>query len=156
MARRHYSDRERAAALAIYDSTADQAHRLRDAARQAGVPVSTLRGWIQDRDAAAPADVRTQEKEALADVYDRVAFRAASLQDRVMAWLEEQPPEVVARFLTELNRTGGTATDKSQLLRGNPTARVETRDAPEVERRAARILTLMAPQDAADGKRKRE
>lgn len=152
MARRHYSDADRAAALAVYDSTADQVHRLRDAARQFGVPVTTLRGWIQDRDAAAPAEVRTQEKETLASVYERVAFRAASLQDRVMAWLEIQPPEVVAKYLSDLNRSGGTATDKAELLRGRPTQRVESRDTTEMDQRTARVLKLMYPTN--DGKRK--
>lgn len=152
MARRHYSDADRAAALAVYDSTADQVHRLRDAARQFGCPATTLRRWLDDRDKAAPADLRTQEKETLASVYDRVAWRAASLQDRVMEWLEGQPAEVVAKFLSELNRTGGTATDKAELLRGRPTQRVENRDTTEMDRRAARVLTLMYPPD--NGKHK--
>lgn len=152
MARRHYSDADRAAALAVYDSTADQVHRLRDAARQFGCPATTLRRWLDDRDKAAPADLRTQEKETLASVYDRVAFRAASLQDRVMEWLEGQPAEVVAKFLPDLNRTGGTATDKAELLRGRPTQRVENRDTTELDQRTARVLKLMYP--ANDGKRK--
>lgn len=88
----------------------------------------------------------------MASVYDRVAWRAASLQDRVMVWLEKQPPEVVAKYLSELNRLGGTATDKAELLRGRPTQRVENRDTTEMDRRAARVLTLMYPPD--NGKHK--
>lgn len=53
MARRHYSDADRAAALAVYDSTADQVHRLRDAAGKAGVPKATLRRWLAEREKTA-------------------------------------------------------------------------------------------------------
>lgn len=56
MARRHYSDADRAAALAVYDSTADQVHRLRDAARRVGVPITTLRRWLDDRGDAPTAE----------------------------------------------------------------------------------------------------
>lgn len=154
MAKRHYSDRERAAALAIYDSTADQAHRLRDAARQAGVPKSTLEGWTKARDSAAPPEVRTEEKEALADVFRRVARKAVMLQGVALEWIEEQGGEAAAKHLSDLNRVGGTAVDKAQLLEGNATERLEVddrRDPAAVAGRVAEILDLAKHRKARRG-----
>lgn len=142
MARRHYSDADRAAALAVYDSTADQVHRLRDAARQFGCPESTLRSWLADRGRAAPAEVRAQKIESLADVFERVAYRAAGLQDVAMAWIEERGGEVAAKHLSDLNRVGGTAVDKTQLLRGQATSRVEVDDKRDPEQVAGRVAEI--------------
>lgn len=156
MARRHYSDRERAAALAVYDANAGNLTRT---AREAGVPASTLERWVKGRDMAAPPDLRSQKRADLADVFGDIVYRALGLAGDALAHLEAMPDaergKAALERLADLNRLAGTGVDKRQLLRGEPTSRVETRDAPEVERRAARILTMMAPESGAGGKRKR-
>lgn len=125
MARRHYSDADRAAALAVYDSTADQVHRLRDAAGKAGVPKSTLEGWVAARDRAAPPEVRTEKIEDLADMMEDLARRCVGLERVALQHLEELPDdkrgEAALANLPALNRVGGTAIDKVQLLRNMPT-----------------------------------
>lgn len=80
MAKRHYSDRDRAAALAILDANAGN---YSAAARAAGVPRQSLQAWDKERATAAPPDVRQEEKVSLASLYDgeiRAALDAAGIK----------------------------------------------------------------------------
>lgn len=61
--RRHYSDEARAAALAVLDANGGNLTR---AAKDAGVPMSTLKHWRDDRDRAAPSEVRAALRDDLA------------------------------------------------------------------------------------------
>lgn len=123
MARRHYSDADRAAALAVYDANAGNLTRT---AREAGVPASTLERWVKGRDMAAPPDLRTQKAETLADALEDLAwqmigaarFTLAEFKGVTIPW-----PELVKMF------TGlGIVIDKLQVLRGKPTDIQEVRD----------------------------
>lgn len=140
MARRHYSDADRATALAVYDSTEGSDHRLRRAARDAGVPFTTLRRWVEGRENAAPAELRTEKQEALADAFERVARRALAYAETIMDGVEPD-----GRLLQPSITGAAIATDKAQLLRGEATSRVETSDTDAVDRRAAGILRMVKP-----------
>lgn len=118
MARRHYSDEARAAALAVLDANGGNLTR---AAREAGVPLSTLKHWQSDRDRAAPAELRSQKKVEAAEVYESIRDKASSLIDRALDLI---PPETLAgdaRMLTAVSTVGGTADDKATRTRGEPT-----------------------------------
>lgn len=144
MARRHYSDADRAAALAVLVSNGGS---LAQTSRATGVPFSTLKGWAAAPDRAAPADVRDEKKVSLADILKDVAIASLGLQRDALAYLEAMPQaergKAALDRLGDLNRVSGTAIDKHQLVSGEPTERVETRDTTETERRAARILKLV-------------
>lgn len=156
MAQRHYSDEDRAAALAVLASNGGNMTR---SAREAGVPEATLRRWAAAPERAAPAALQGQKRADLADVFGDIVHRSLGLAGDALAYLEAMPDaergKAALERLADLNRLAGTGVDKRQLLRGEPTSRVETRDAPEVEQRAARILTMMTPESGADAKRKR-
>lgn len=112
MARRHYSDEERAAALAILDA---RGGRLAEAAKAARVPRQTLQRWIESIDRAAPPQLRLDKRAELAALFEaeaKAALVAASdCRDD-------------ARY-RELMTGAGIATDKWQLLTGGATARIE-------------------------------
>lgn len=59
-----------------------------------------------------------------------------------MGWIEEQGGEVAAKHLSDLNRVGGTAVDKTQLLRGQATSRVEVDDKRDPEQVAGRVAEI--------------
>lgn len=149
MARRHYSDADRAAALAVL---AANGGNLTRAAREIGMPVPTLRSWVDAPDRAAPAELRAQKKADLADVLLDIAMRSLGLMGDGLAHLEALPVAERGRAaldrFPDLNRAAGTAIDKRQLVSGEPTQRVETRDTTEVERRTARILKLVDDADS--------
>lgn len=126
MARRHYSDRDRAAALAIYDSMEGAEHRASAAAAEAGVPRQTLQRWLSARDNAAPPDLRQETKEELADVFERVARKALAYVERFYDVATDAGPD--GKYLQPSMTGAGIATDKAQLLRGKPTDRLAIED----------------------------
>ena len=68
MARRQYTDAERAAALAALDANADNVRRT---ARETGIPHGTLRRWARGEGVTrAGAQLRTQKGADLADLYE--------------------------------------------------------------------------------------
>lgn len=117
MARRNYTDEERAAglaALALYGGDASKA------AREVGVPRNTLLRWRDN----APEVVRQigQDKaEELTARLDRIADRAAQLQTRALEVLESGADDLLLDNWAHVNRAMGTAIDKARLLRGEPT-----------------------------------
>src|SRR4051812_11842827 len=70
MARRRYSDEERAATLA---ALAANDGNLTRTAQQAGVPITTLLRWRDNPDSAAPSDLRNEKKDGLAALFNKVA-----------------------------------------------------------------------------------
>lgn len=112
MARRHYSDADRAMALAVLDSCEGKTSL---AAAQLKIPESTLRRWIEDRDLAAPAELREEKKLGLAELFE-AEIRAAILS------MESKRDGASYR---DTGTVIGILTDKVQLLRGEPTVRTE-------------------------------
>ena len=133
MARRHYSDRDRAAALAIFDALDDQPGRVSRAARESKVPRRTLGLWIEERDRAAPAEVRQEERKALRDLYEehiRIAMGVAA----------RKVDEAVYR---EVMIGVGILDDKLTRADGLPTSRVEVDDKRDPEQVAGRVAEIL-------------
>lgn len=110
MARRHYSDETRAAALAVLKANGGNVART---ARETDVPEATLREWRQAPDRAAPTEVRAQKEADLADLYEaeiRAVFEAAGMKRGDASW---------SALMVGL----GILTEKHQLVRGEPTER---------------------------------
>lgn len=148
MARRHYSDRERAAALAIFDTLADEPGKLARAARESGVPRGTLQWWLAERERAAPLEVQREEKKSLRDLYEG-HIRAA------LGAMEVKAGEASYR---DLSTAVGILDDKLTRADGNPTDRVDHTTGGERirslsdEERADRAAALI---NLADERRKR-
>lgn len=107
--RRRYTKREKAAAVVTAELSSMSA-----AAAAHHIPESTLRYWLDD---PSFADLRTKTRQDAAEGFDVLMHMA---QGR----LRELIPTMEARDLTVLL---GVATDKAQLLSGQPTGRTETR-----------------------------
>lgn len=112
MARRHYSDEERAAALAILDA---RGGNVTAAAKAARVPRTTLLSWLDLPDRAAPSELRRDKRAELAALFEAEAQAALAAARNCRD---------DARY-RELMTGAGIATDKWQLLTGGATARIE-------------------------------
>lgn len=145
MARRHYSDNDRAAALAVLEANDGNVTR---AAKEAGVPAATLRLWRDAPEQAAPAEVRSRAHEDLSVVYRSVADKAAALLD---ATLDKLTPAAVAtnpKMLAAVSAVASTATDKYYRLTSGADAADDLRrkveeagvDAGDVMAEVERIL----------------
>lgn len=137
MGRRRYSDEERAAALAELEANGGN---VTWTARELGVPESTLRRWRDDPNMAAPAELRAQKKESLADMWEKVARQALAFLGRAFDdydrhELERELPlqDVKLTMAPKLATVAGIATEKHQLLTGGPTERHEYREVPITE-----------------------
>lgn len=113
MARRHYSDNDRAAALAVLAANGGNLSRT---ARETGVPRATLQLWMAEPDRAAPPEVR-QEK-----AFDLAAMFQAELD----AVFEAMGRKRSQAHYSDLSRAAGIYTDKLMAL-GNsmPTQQVD-------------------------------
>ncbi len=123
MSRRHYSDEERAEALAI----ADSCEAVAEAARQAGVPRGTLRRWLNERDRAAPAHLRHEKKREAEERWAKVEDKSLVLAEATLDGFlpEGLPPVPDKRMLLTFIKGAAIARDKVQLLTGEPTERRE-------------------------------
>lgn len=119
MARRTYTDDEKAAGLAALTAHGGD---LRKAARAAGVSARTLGRW-RDTAPAAVAAIATQKTADLADMMRGIAERAAGLTGLALGSIEgaDDPGGLALEHLSDLNRITGTAIDKVRLLSGEPT-----------------------------------
>lgn len=126
MARRHYSDEAKAAALGVLDANGGNVNR---ASKETGVPGSTLIRWRNEPDKAAPPELREQKRVELVDVYNNIAAKGAGLLDGAMDLLTPEDVAGDTKLMAVVSTVAGTATDKGQLLSGKATSRVETRDA---------------------------
>lgn len=155
MARRVYTDDEKALALAALQMYGGDVSK---AARAAGVPRNTLLRW---RD-SAPEVVRqiVQQKTLdLAAAVGQIANRAAGFIGQAFDYLETVKDDdgqsstgaVALKMLPDLNRVLGTMVDKSQLLTGGATSRVETRDADMSPEEALAIVRKNRELTVLDG-----
>jgi hypothetical protein len=135
--KRHYSDQDRAAALAAYDAEPPTPGRQTRAANVAGVPRESLRAWLRDRENAAPANVRQETTEALSDMFDRVCRTALGMAAGAM-----QGDAEPAR-LKDYMVAAAIAVDKAQLLIGQPTARVASMNEDQRIQRAAELISIV-------------
>lgn len=112
-----YSEDKKAETLALL---AANGGKLRETAKQAGVPYPTLQKWANVEAKPEVAQKVTTKKASMADEAERVA--KLLLGD--MASTEKRK----AAPLSSLAMAFGVTVDKMRLLRGESTATVEVRD----------------------------
>lgn len=137
MAKRQYSDNDKAIALAALD--ANEGNVLRTA-KQLGIPHKTLDEWAKGRNQVP--QVADLHKEKRKDLGDRLEDLAHSLVDIL-------PDKIPEASLRDLAGALIVAVDKMQLLKGAPTA--ISKDVSDISNRerANRILELIKPGKAA-------
>jgi transposase-like protein len=114
MARRHYSDEERAAALAALKANGGN---LELTSKQAGVPRNTLKRWVKHPDHAAPAHLRQKKSRDL----------GAKLTDLAHQIVDSMPGKIRRASLRDAAVSAGVAIDKARLVQGQPTSINENR-----------------------------
>jgi hypothetical protein len=127
MAKRRYSDEDKAVALAALDANGGNLAR---AASETGVPRKTLAEWASGRVADGVADIRHQKKEDLADRLEAIAH---ALVDAIPGKVKDAD---LARIATSL----GITIDKMRLLREQPTAITANLSDDERAERVAALL----------------
>lgn len=140
MAKRQYSDNDKATALAALDANSGN---LKLTARELGIPASTLQRW---RDGQVNDDVtvlRTYKKDELAERLVEIAHQL----------IDAAPDKVKGANLQQIFTSLGIAIEKIQLLEGEPTERSEVIDPLDDNTRATRIAALL---DAARNRRDRQ
>lgn len=135
MSKRQYSDKDKAAALALLDANEGN---VRKTARDTGVPHKTLDGWAKGRINADCADIRTDKRKELSERLEDLAHTLVDL-------LPEKLPNASVR---DLAGALIVAVDKMQLLKGSPTTISKDVSERTNEERAARILELVKPAKA--------
>ena len=132
--RRRYSEREKAAALALFDACGN----LSEASRATGIPTSTIFGWLSEKPSIEASDIALLRKgyerstESLADRFESIALAATGEISSRLGDAEK----VKDIPLHHLLRSAEVGAEKSQLLRGLPTNITEER----IEGRAVLIL----------------
>lgn len=115
MARRRYSDEDKAAALATLDAMDGN---VNGAARKLGIAESTLRSWNNDRGVhPVVANLREKKKGELADRLKEIAHEI----------IDGMPDKISEASLRDSGVTLGIVLDKLQLLSGAATSRNEHR-----------------------------
>lgn len=133
--RRTYSDREKAEALATFDACGS----LTETSRATGIPDSTLSVWVSGQ-AVMNADVpilrsgKQLDSVELSEKFDTIAHLATN---HVIARLQD-PKRANKTPMPHLMTAAGISVDKSQLLKGQPTAIIEERVQPHA------VLVLMS------------
>lgn len=113
MARRQWTDAEKAEILAALDANQGNVKRT---ARQCGVPISTLRGWAKGRGTnAGVAQLRPEKRGDLADALEGIAWQIVELL----------PGKLETAEVRELATLLGVSLDKLLVLRGQPNNRTE-------------------------------
>ncbi len=131
--RRRYSDEERAAALSMLDANGGN---IAKTARDAGIPRITLLDWAAGRVSDSVSDIRQVKKADLAGMFEDFICRVL----RLTTDEDIQGASLKDRFVA-----AGIASDKSLLLRGEPT---------EIVKSDASLLVVTAgPDDAARAER---
>lgn len=137
MAKRQYSDAEKAAALLALQANGGN---LKQTAKQTAIPYSTLKAWAGGAGVShGVADIREEKKNVLADYLEDVAWKLA----------EAMPKKVRGAQLQQIATSMGITIDKMQLLRGKATAILDDASLTD-EKRADRITQLL---DAARARR---
>lgn len=109
MAKRRYSDEEKAEALAALDANDGD---VRKTARSLAIPYTTLREWVTHQQHDAVTNIRTQKKSDLAQRLEEIARELA----------DAMPDKIQAANLQQVATSMAIAIDKMQLLRGAPTS----------------------------------
>lgn len=113
MARRKWTDEEKAEILAALDANQGNVKRT---ARQCDVPTSTLRGWAKGRGTnAGVAKLRPQKRGELADALEEIAWQIVDLL----------PSKLAEAEVRELATLLGVSLDKLLVLRGQANNRTE-------------------------------
>lgn len=127
MTRRHYTDEDRATALA---ALAGNAGNVKRTARDVGVPESTLRIWARaGEEVGGGAELRARKRDEAADRWARVRDKALALAEATLDELESCPDR---RMLQTLVTVGAVATEKHELLSGGATERLDHVGLPPV------------------------
>jgi len=105
VARRRYSDDDRATALLALEANGGNVSRT---AREMGIPKATLIDWTKQPDRT---DIRPEKR-------DDLVVRLRDLQSKL---LDEALKRIDGAPLNQLMTSFGIAVDKSQLLEGRPT-----------------------------------
>ena len=141
MARREYSDEERAACLAALQANGGN---LSQAARQCGVPRNTLRRWVEEQQKAPPvADGATQKKSGCDTVAGPspaalVPVVSGKLADKLEAIAHQiagvMPGKIEEASLSQLSVSLGILVEKMRLLREQSTANLSVEGLSDDER----------------------
>jgi transposase-like protein len=125
--RPHYSDEERAACLAALEANG---FNFKKTARECGVPRPTLIRWAKEQAEmdTSPDTPRTPRQEGTAAMLPEARESLAAMFERLAREMLEAvtPEKIQAAPLPYLMNAAGTAVNKMQLLRGEPT-RIEER-----------------------------
>jgi transposase-like protein len=109
---RRYTDEQRAQVLAVLKANGG---KIKPTSRETGVPAVTIRGWRDNPENAAPADVRSSAERDLAAEIDEV--RWLYLDQARKSVRQERGSFAVSSFVK--------LTEAHQLLTGGPTQRIE-------------------------------
>lgn len=113
MARRKYSDEDKASALAILDAMGGN---VNGAAKELGIAESTLRSWKNERGVhPVVAGLREQKRGELADRLKEIAHQI----------VDALPHKIEDSNLRDAGVTLGIIVDKINLLTGAATSRTE-------------------------------
>jgi transposase-like protein len=113
VAKRSYTDEQRASALAALEANAGD---VRKTARELGIPEATLRLWKQGKRHPEAAAMCAAKKAPLAEALREVARQL----------LESIPSKIDESSLSQVAVAMGIAVDKAQLLDGKPTGIQDT------------------------------
>lgn len=114
-ARRIYSGEDRARAYVVFTANGGNIKRT---ARDASIPVTTLRDWVRDWEAGDIPDVSIVQQAAGDFLTD-----AERVRDKALAELERKLGDATPSALVT---TVGVLTDKINLTKGLATSRTET------------------------------
>lgn len=141
MAKRIYTEAEIERGLSVLALCAGHGKRAEEMLREDGhpIPASTLLTWTRtkpERYAKAQRRVYHQLQSRMAGELERLSARAISIEDKLLDRIERETEEIPARDLAGALRNVATAqgisTDKFRLLRDQPAAVVEHRNADEI------------------------
>jgi transposase-like protein len=144
MARRRYSDDERASLLAMLDSEGypDVKGALSKVAKYANMPASTLLLWWQGKRNPPPSELQNIKKIELADLFEQAArkYLEHGINTSVMDEVGGKDAITAAAI----------AADKMNLLRSQPTERIAVEHSGQIsiDERRQRIQHLLNQDDS--------
>jgi transposase-like protein len=113
---RHYTEQQKADALATYDSTLN----VNGTAKKHGLPENTFRRWLKKRDIMVPIEKQEAAKRDLLGELDKARWLYL---DRLT---EDQAVKTTSGYYAAI--TFKTLNEAHQLLSGGPTARFSLAD----------------------------
>lgn len=119
MARRSYTDRDRATVFAYLAANGGNVKRT---ARECGLPPSVVRDWKQKWEKGG---VPTEVEEALPSIQEEIVDEFTRVRNKALTELERQLDEGTIKG-QPLIAAIGMLTDKIRLFRGESTSRSET------------------------------